>query len=145
MADAEPGEEITEMYAYDQFRLKARDLSLPQPQIPVYYGNAEEHIGNYCTMMKEMHPEVDFPLFEETDDEVVLLSGHGLEHGRTKCLNTVVRPRLTTSFTRLKSTLTEDSHPIPPRSQPRGSTSTSDVSFPHSHPFSNFCYCMAKC
>ena len=146
MADAAPGEVITEMYAYDLFRAKKGiDLSLPQPQLPVYYGNAEEHISDYCTLMKEKHPEVDFPLYVPTDDEVVLLSGHGLEHGRTKCLNPVIRPRLTTSFTRLKSTLTSDSPPIPPRRQPRRSTSTYDVSFPHSHPLSNFCYCMAKC
>ena len=128
VADAAPGEEITEMYAYDQFRLKARDLSLPQPQLPVYYGNAEEHIGNYCTMMKEKYPEVDFPLEQETDDDVVLLAGHGLAHGRTKCLNPVIRPRLTTSFTRLKSTRSADSPPLPPRDRQRR-TSTHDVSF----------------
>ena len=145
VAEAQPGEEITEMYAYDKFRLKNPDLSLPQLQLPVYFGHAQEDIRNYCNMVQEKYPEVEDARYVETDDESLLLSGHGLPHGRLRCLNTVAKPRLTTSFTRLKSTLTADSPPIPPRRQPRGSTSTSDVSFPHSHPFSNFCSCMAKC
>ena len=143
VANAKPGEVITEMFAYDKYRSKRhRDPKLPPPQLPVYYGNAEEHIEDYVTLMKEKHPHMDAPLCEETDDDVVLLSGRGLEHGRTKCLNPVIRPCLTTSYSRLKSTLTFDGPPIPPRRQPRRSTSTYDVSFPHSHPLSNFCYCM---
>ena len=37
--------------------------------------------------------------YVETDDESLLLSGHGLPHGRLRCLNTVAKPRITTSFT----------------------------------------------
>ena len=127
VAKAKPGEVITEMIAYDKYRSKRKDPKLTEPQLPEYYGNAGEHIGDYITEMKEKYPHLDFPLEEETDDDVVLLSGHGLEHGRTKCLNPVIRPRLTTSFTRLKSTRSSDSPPIPPRRQSR--TSTHDVSF----------------
>ena len=128
VANAKPGEVITEMMAYDLYRSKKKDPKKKDPQPTVYYGNAGAHIQDYITEMKEKYPEVDFPLEQETDDDVVLLAGHGLAHGRTKCLNPVIRPRLTTSFTRLKSTRSADSPPLPPRDRQRR-TSTHDVSF----------------
>jgi hypothetical protein len=125
LANAKPGEVITEMQAYDLYRSKKKDPKKKDPQPTEYYGNAGVHIQDYITEFKEKYPEVDYPLEQETDDDVVLLAGHGLAHGRTKCLNPVVRPRLTTSFTRLKSTRSADSPPLPPRDRRR---CTNDVS-----------------
>ena len=126
---------------------EARDLSLPQPQLPMYYGDAGEKMEKYYEKYRERHPHVDFPKYEETDEESLLLSGGGLPHGRLPCLNAKVMPTLSTSYTRLKASLPKDSPLIPPPRQTRASTyrdPMNDVSFPHSHPLSNFCYYMAK-
>jgi len=138
------------MMVFDAMRMdkKARDLSLPQPQLPMYYGHAGENIENYCETVQKRHPHVERPMLEETDEESLLLSGGGLPHGRLPCLNAKVKPTLTTSYTRLKASLPSDSTLIPPRRQTRASTfrdPMADVSFPHSHPPSNFCYYMVKC
>ena len=127
---------------------KARDLSLPQPQLPMYCGHAGKNIEKYCETVQKRHPHVEKPMLEETDEESLLLSGGGLPHGRLPCLNAKVKPTLTTSYTRLKASLPKDSPLIPPPRQTRASTyrdPMDDVSFPHSHPLSNFCYYMAKC
>ena len=138
------------MMVYDAMRMnkQARDLSLPQPQLPMYYGDAGKKMDKYYETYRERHPHVDFPMYEETDEESLLLSGGGLPHGRLPCLNAKVKHTLTTSYTRLKASLPKDNTLIPPRRQTRASTSRDpmdDVSFPHSHPPSNFCYYMAKC
>jgi len=57
-------------------------------------------------MVQSRHPEVDDPRRAETDEESLVLSGHGLQHGRLKVLNSKVKHSLTTSFTRLKAVLT---------------------------------------
>jgi hypothetical protein len=54
----------------------------------------------------------------ETDEESLLLSRHGLQHGHLRVLNTKVNPILTTNFTHLKAVHTKDSPPIPPRCHP---------------------------
>jgi hypothetical protein len=59
-------------------------------------------------MVQSRHPEVDDPRRAETDEESLVLSGHGLQHGRLKVLYTKVKHSLTTSFTRLKAVLTPD-------------------------------------
>ena len=142
-AEALPGEHIHDVMVYEKMRMKKPNLSEPQPSLPMYFGTAQEDIQNYCDMVKSRHPEVDDPKNVETDEESLVLSGHGLQHGRLKVLNKKVKHTLTTSFTRLKASLTGDSLPIPPRRQPR--RSTYDVSFPHFHPLSEFRSCMAKC
>ena len=121
IAETPPGTHITDMMVYDRMRLnkKARDLSLPQPQEAVYFGTANEDIGKYCATLKKRHPEVDRPMETETCQEELLLLGKGLPHGRLCCINNVVKPTLTTSYTRLKAGLPKDSHQIPPRRQPR--------------------------
>ena len=127
---------------------RRRAISGPQPQLPVYYGNAGKNMEKYYKTYRERHPHVNFPKYEETDEESLLLSGGGLPHGRLPCLNAKVKHTLTMSYTRLKASLSKDSTLIPPRRQTRASSSRDpmdDVSFPHSHPLSNFCYYMAKC
>ena len=46
---------------------KARDLRLPQPQLPMYYGHAKENMDKYCATVQERHPHVDRPMEVETD------------------------------------------------------------------------------
>jgi hypothetical protein len=124
-------------------RRKKPVASAPPDAAPQYYGNAGEHIEDYYQMVQSHHPEVDDPRRAETDEESLVLSGHGLQHGHLKVLNTKVKHSLTTSFTRLKAVLTPDSAPIPPRDQPR--RPKYDVSFPHFHPLCDFRSDMAKC
>jgi hypothetical protein len=143
VADAPPGEEIHDVMVYDMMRRKRPDASTPSDSLPEYYGNAGEHIEDYYRMVQSRHPEVDDPRRAETDEESLDLSGHGLQHGRLKVLNTNVKHSLTTSFTHLKAVLTPDSAPIPSRDQPR--RPKHDVSFPHFHSLCDFCSCMAKC
>jgi hypothetical protein len=87
-------------------RKKKPDASAPPDSLPEYYGNAGEHIEDYCRMVQSRHLEVDDPRRAETDEESLVLSGHGLQHGHLKVLNTKVKHTLTTSFTRLKAVLT---------------------------------------
>ena len=126
LAEALPGEVIHDVAAYEKMRLKKPNLSEPQPSLPVFFGTAQEDLQAYCTMVKARHPHVDDPLHAETDEESLLLSGHGLQHGRLTILNKKVKPTLTTSFTRLKATHSTATAPIPPRREPSRSK---DVSF----------------
>ena len=79
------------------------------------------------------------PLEVETDQESLLLSSGRLPHGRLDFMDAVVKPSLSTTYTRVKATNTSDT-PLPPRRQPR--RPTYDVSFHH---LSYFRSCMAKC
>ena len=88
---------------------KSRDLTLPQPQLPMYYGHAKKNMDNYCETFQQRHPHVDVPMLEETDKESLLLSEGGLPHGRLPCLNAKVKPTFTMSYTRLKASLPKDS------------------------------------
>jgi hypothetical protein len=56
-----------------------------QPSLPEYFGNAGEHLSQYCTVFHGFHPEVDDPLEEETDKVAVMVAGHGMDHGHTMC------------------------------------------------------------
>ena len=126
MQEAKTGEPKTDLQTWREMKMKKPDLSEPRPSLPVYYGNTEEDLRNYCATFKGYHPEVDDPLSEEVDENAVVLSGHGRKHARYRVLEKVVSP--TSSFTRLRATLPDDSRLIPRRPQPRRSTST-DVSF----------------
>ena len=143
VAEAQPGEVIHDVAVYEKMRLRKPDLSQPQPSLKEYFGNAQQDLQEYSTMVKSRHPHVDDPIHAETDEESLVLSSHGLQHGRLKILNKKVKPTLSTSFTRLRATHPADGHPIPPRSQPR--RSRYDVSFPHFHHLYDFRSCMAKC
>nr|XP_051196604.1 uncharacterized protein LOC127309934 [Lolium perenne] len=66
-------------------------------------------------MVKSRHPEVDDPLSIPVDEESLVLSGHGRPHGRFPFLNKAVKPTHSTSYTRLKHTLTADN----PQPRPR--------------------------
>ena len=116
MQEKKLGRPVTESYAWQHMKLKTPDLSEPQPSLPEYFGEAGEKLDKYCTVFKGFHPEVDDPLEEETDEVAVMVAGHGMEHGRTKILSSVICP--TRSLTQIKSTLTADHPPIAPPSQP---------------------------
>jgi hypothetical protein len=143
VAEAPLGEEIHDVMVYDMMRRKKPDASAPMDLLPEYYGNAGEQIEDHCRMVQSRHPEVDDPRRAETDEESLVLSGHGLQHGRLKVLNTKVKHTLTMSFTCLKAVLIADSAPISPRDQP--CRPKYDVSFPYFHPLCDFHSYMAKC
>lgn len=142
VAEAQPGEVIHDVAVYEMMRRKKPNYSEPQPSLPVYFGTAQNDLGNYSTMVKARHPHVDDPIHAEIDEESLVLSGHGLQHGRLKILNKKVKPTLSTSFSRLKATYPADGPPIPPRGQPR--RSAEDVSFSRFHHLYDFCSCMAN-
>ena len=85
--------------------------------------------------MKARHPEVEYPLEVETDEELLLLSSEGLKHGRLNFMNAAVKHSLSTTYTRVKVVNTSD-NPIPPRR--RSSRPTDDVSVPRFRPLSGF-------
>ncbi|KAK1653185.1 hypothetical protein QYE76_070990 [Lolium multiflorum] len=113
VAEAPPGVVLHDAQIYDMMRTKKKpNPALPQPQ---YYGNAKAAKEDYCDMVKSRHPEVDDPLSIPVDEESLVLSGHGRPHGRFPWLNKAVKPTHSTSYTRLKHTLTADS----PQPRPR--------------------------
>ncbi|XP_071681863.1 uncharacterized protein [Lolium perenne] len=113
VAEAPPGVVLHDAQIYDMMRTKQKpNPALPQPQ---YYGNAKAAKEDYCDMVKSRHPEVDDPLSIPVDEESLVLSGHGRPHGRFPWLNKAVKPTHSTSYTRLKHTLTADS----PQPRPR--------------------------
>jgi hypothetical protein len=61
VAEALPGEEIHDVMVYDMMRRKKHDASAPPDSLPEYYGNAGEHIEDYCQMVQSRHPDVDDP------------------------------------------------------------------------------------
>ncbi|KAK1604137.1 hypothetical protein QYE76_027810 [Lolium multiflorum] len=89
---------------YDMMRTEKPNPALPQPR---YYGNAKAAKEDYCDMVKSRHPEVDDPLSIPVDG-VVGPVGHGRPHGRFPFLNKAVKPTHSTSYTRLKHTLTAE-------------------------------------
>ena len=139
MQEAETGEPKTDLETWRHMKEKKLDLTEPQPSRPKYYGTAETDLADYCKVVQHFHPEVDDPIREATDENSVILAGHGLRHGRAKLLYKKVRPDR--SFTRIKASLTpSDLSVIPPLRS--GSTSI-DVSFCHLYPVSDICSCMA--
>ena len=124
------GEPLSEMAGWQKMKLKAPDLSQPQPSLPEYFGTAEEDSRLYCEAFMGLHPEVDDPIQEETDEVALMVSGRGLEHGRPRCLSGVFRPQRT--LTQIKATLPAGGPRIPPSRRARH-----DVSFPHFHPLSD--------
>ena len=139
VAEVREGEVIHDALVYDKMRMKKPDLGEPQPSFPVYFGNAQEDMKNYCDMVQARHPEVEDPLNVETDEESLLLSSRWLGHGHLNFMNAAVKHSLSTTYTCVKAVNTSDT-PIPPRCQPR--RPTYDVSFHH---LSYFRSCMAKC
>jgi hypothetical protein len=121
MQDKKLGRPVTETYVWQHMKLKSPDLSKPQPSLPENFRDAGKKLDKYYTVFKGLHPEVDDPL-EETNEVVVIVAGHSMEHGCTKILSSVIYP--TRTLTQVKSTLTADHPLIAPRSQP-----LHDVSF----------------
>ena len=131
-AERPQGEVLYDAYVYERIRMKRPDLSQPQPQrYPEYFGNAKEAMDDYCDMVKARHPEVEYPLELETDEESLLLSSRGLGHDRLNFMNAAVKDSLSTTYTRVKPVNTSDS-PIQPRRP------TYDVSVSRFRPLSGF-------
>ncbi|XP_071684935.1 uncharacterized protein [Lolium perenne] len=113
VAEAPPGVVLHDAQIYDMMRTTQKpNPALPQPP---YYGNAKAAKEDYRDMVKSRHPEVDDPLSIPVDEESLVLSGHGRPHGRFPWMNKAVKPTHSTSYTRLKHTLTADS----PQPRPR--------------------------
>jgi hypothetical protein len=86
VAEAPPREKIHDVMVYDMMRRKRPDASTPLDSLPEYYGNAREHIEDYCRMVQSRHPEVDDPRRAETDKELLVRSGHGCSMAVSRCL-----------------------------------------------------------
>jgi hypothetical protein len=73
---------------------------------------------------------VDDLVADEVDETSVIVSGRGRQHGRYHNLNAVIQP--TTTFMRVKATLTADCPSILPP-PPRRTTTRVDKSSSHFH------------
>ena len=131
MQEIRLGTPLSEMEAWQKMKLKTPDMSQPQPSLPEYFGNAEENARLYCEAFTTVHPEVDDPMSQQTDETALMLAGGGLQHGRPLCLTGLFRPEKT--FTQIKATLPAGVAPLARPRQPR-----QDVSFPQFYPFPTF-------
>ena len=142
MQDSISGRVSTGLQPWRKMKQKQQDQSLPRPHNkPGYYGTAEEDLTRYSATLKGLRPEVEDAESQEVNQRAMVLSGHGRPPGRNRILHNVVEP--TMSFTQAKATLPESSSIVPPRRQPRRSTST-DVSLSHFHPLTDIRSCIAK-
>src|SRR3954466_4504954 len=114
-------------------RIKKIDLSQPQPQLPDYFGTAQEDGAAYLEAMIGFNPELEDPRTAEPDERALVVSGGGLQHGRLKGMDKMIPPPLPLSPTPVKATLGADDPAPPPRRRP--SQPGYDVSFSHFHPF----------
>ena len=136
MQEADIGEPVSDMQAWERMKMKKIDLSEPQPSFPEYYGTDEEDIDRYVESFKGLNPEVDRPLEHDTDERAMVLAGHGWEHGRLPCLSAVIPRTPELGLTRIKATLTADDPPVLPPRQP--SRARPDVSFSQFYSLSAF-------
>jgi len=142
MQDSSSGSVSTSLQSWRKMKQKKQDESGPRPlNKPEYYGTAEQDLTSYSVTLKALRPEVEDAESEEVDHRAMVLSGHGRPHGRNRILHNVVEPAM--SFTQAKATLPEGSSIVPPRQQPRRSTST-DVSLSHFHPLTDIRSCIAN-
>lgn len=114
--EAKLGQPLTEMAAWQKMKLKT-DWSKPQPSLPEYFGTTEEDLDQYCSVFKDIHPETEDPIQEETDETALMIAGHGREHGRNRILG--ARPPTHRTLTQIKATLTADHPPIARPRHPR--------------------------
>jgi len=95
--------------SWESMRMKKPDLSQPQPQLPEYFGTAQEDGAKYLEALVAFNPEVDDPRSADPDERALVVSGGGLQHGRL-CVMDKMTPRTPTlSLTRIKATLTASS------------------------------------
>ena len=135
MQEAKLGRPCSKFETWDSMRMKKPDLSQPQPQLPEYYGTAQEDGAEYLKALVGFNPEVDDPRGADPDERALVVSGRGLQHGRLRVLDRVTPCTPTLSLTRVKAILTVDDPAIPPPRRP--SQPSYDVSFPHFHPLSD--------
>ena len=135
MQEGKLGRPVSDYEAWDSMRMKAPDLSQPQPQLPEYFGTAQEDGAKYLEAVVGFNPEVDDPRAVDPDERALVVSGGGLQHGRLRVLDKVTPRTPTLSLTRIKATLTADDPAPPPRRRP--SQPGYDVSFSHFHPLSD--------
>jgi hypothetical protein len=87
MQEVRLGVPLSEIEAWEKMKQKTPDLSQPQPSLPEYFGKAQENTSLYCEAFTSLHPEVDDPMSQETDEVALMLAGGGLPHGRPACLS----------------------------------------------------------
>ena len=135
MQEEKLGRPVADFESWDSMRMKKPDLSQPQPQLPEYFGTAQEDGAKYLEVMVALNPEVEDPRTAEPDERALVVSGGGLQHGRLRVMDKMTPRTPTLSLTRIKATLGADDPAPPPRRRP--SQPGYDVSFSHFHPFSD--------
>lgn len=134
------GRDVSYYEVWEIMKMKAPDLTQPQPQLPEFYGSAEEDGARYLSTFQGLNPEVDDPRSEETDPRALVVASGGFKHGRLKVLDKVTPRTSDLTLTRVKATLTADDPPIPPRRR----SSHTDVSSTPFHHLSDIRSLLAK-
>src|SRR3954466_1738512 len=135
MQEGKLGRPVGDFEAWDSMRMKKPDLSQPQPQLPEYFGTAQEDCARYLEVMVGFNPELEDARTAEPDERALVVSGGGLQHGRQRVMDKMTPRTPTLSLTRIKATLGADDPAPPPRRRP--SQLGYDVSSSHFHPFSD--------
>ena len=135
MQEDKLGRPVSSYESWDSMRMMAPDLSQPQPQLPEYFGTAQEDGAKYLEVMVALNPEVEDPRTAEPDERALLVSGGGLAHGRLKVMDKMIPRSPALNLARVKATLGADDPAPPPRRRP--SQPGYNVSFSHFHPFSD--------
>ena len=133
MQEDKLGRPVSSYESWDSMRMMVPDLSQPQPQLPEYFGTAQEDGAKYLEAMIAFNPELDDPRSAEPNPRALVVSGGGFQHGRLKVMDKMTPRSPNLSLTRIKATLGPDDPAPPPRRRP--SQIGYDVSFSHFHPF----------
>src|SRR4051812_16177693 len=87
MQEDKLGRPVSSYESWDSMRMMAPDLSQPLPQLPEYFGTAQEDGANYLEAMIAFNPELDDPRSVEPDPRALIVSGGGFQHGRLKVMD----------------------------------------------------------
>src|SRR3954470_14535406 len=87
MQEEKLGRPVGDYESWDSMRMKTPDLSQPQPQLPEYFGTAQEDGAKYLEMLVAFNPEVDDPRSADPDERALVVSRGGLQHGRLRVMD----------------------------------------------------------
>ena len=128
MQEVKLGRPVQELEAWEMMKVVKPGPTEPLDAPPKYFGKAKEKKELYCEAFTKLHPDVDDPMSQETDEVAMMVAGHGTPHDRPLFLSGSFKPQR--NYTQIKATLPSDSYSIssrPAHPQP-------DVSHPHFHP-----------